>query len=62
MHCVTAIPPAVLLHLDALAIIDLVLLGDVVPSLALLTSQRHLNPLFIPSQWEPFILRAKLFE
>ena len=47
MHRVDLVPTAVLLHLDALTIIDLVFLGDVVTTLALLASQRHLNTLFV---------------
>src|SRR5436190_1751142 len=42
---VLAVEAAVLLHLDALAVVRLVLHGDVVPPLALLARQRHLDPL-----------------
>src|SRR4026208_1450780 len=44
---VLAVPAAVLLHLDALAVVDLALHRDVVPPLADLTSQRDLDPLLI---------------
>src|SRR5437868_3011440 len=42
---VLAIPPAVLLHLDALAVVLLVLHGDVVAALAVLAGQRDLHSL-----------------
>ncbi len=45
---VLAIKPAVLLHLDALTVVDLVLHRDVVTPLAVLAREGHLNPLFIP--------------
>ena len=45
---VLTIKPAVLLHLDAFAVIDLVLHRDVVTPLAVLAREGHLYPLFIP--------------
>src|SRR5437660_10313991 len=42
---VAAVPAAVLLHLDAFAIVGAVLHRDVVPSLADLARQRHLHSL-----------------
>mgnify|MGYP006949112520 CR=1 FL=1 len=45
---VLAIEPAVLLHLDALTVVDLVLHRDVVTPLALLAREGHLDALFIP--------------
>src|SRR5262249_2736452 len=42
---VLAVEAAVLLHLDALAVVRLVLHGDVVPPLALLACQRDCLPL-----------------
>ena len=45
---VLAIEPAVLLHLDALTVVDLVLHRDVVTPFAVLAREGHLYPLFIP--------------
>ena len=42
-----ALPSAVLVHLDALTVIELVLHRDVIAPLALLTRQRHLHALFV---------------
>src|SRR5204863_3036648 len=42
---VALVPAAVLLHLDALAVVHLALDRDVVPPLALLASKRHLHTL-----------------
>ena len=44
---VAAVPAAVLLHLDALTVVDLALHRDVVPPLALLAGQRDLDPLVV---------------
>ena len=44
---VLAVPPAELLHLDPLAVVELVLGGDVVPSFALLAGQGDLDALVI---------------
>jgi hypothetical protein len=47
VHSVLAVPSTELLHLDALTVIELVLLRDVVASLAVLAGQSHLDPLFV---------------
>ena len=44
---VTTLPLAILLHLDALAVVDLVLGRDVVPTLAVLALERDLDPLLV---------------
>ena len=44
-RCVLAVPAAVLLHLDALAVVDLVLDRDVVPPLAVFAGEGDLDPL-----------------
>src|SRR6267143_3878186 len=48
VKCMRAVPAAVLLHLDALAVVLLVLHGDVVAPLALLAGQRDLDALLVP--------------
>src|SRR5207247_6487721 len=48
VKCMRAVPPAVLLHLDALAVVLLVLHRDVVAPLALLAGQRDLDALLVP--------------
>lgn len=57
MQRVGAVPAAVLLHLDAFTIVDLVFHRDVVAPLALLTRQRHLNALFVFSHLSISFLR-----
>ena len=47
MGGVRSLPTAVLLHLDALAIVDLVLSGHVISPFADLTSQGHDDALFV---------------
>jgi hypothetical protein len=54
-----AIPPAELLHLDPLAIVQLVLGGDVVPSLAYLARQRDLHPFLVLRHARSFFLTAR---
>src|SRR5262249_18741044 len=44
---VALVPAAVLLHLDALAVVDLALHRDVVPPLAVLAGERHLDALVV---------------
>ena len=47
MVCVGTVPLTELLHLDTFAVIHLVLLGDVVASLALLAGQDDLDALLV---------------
>src|SRR4026209_1125543 len=59
MHRVLAVPPAVLLHLDALAVVHPVLLGDVVaaPAEGALEGDRH--PLLVGlgcHRWAPYLM------
>src|SRR5207302_4119626 len=51
MQGMGAVPLAVLLHLDAVAVVLLVLGGDVVAPLADLARQRDLYSLVAPSHW-----------
>src|SRR4029077_17030578 len=51
---VSVVPPAVLLHLDPLAVVQLVLGGDVVAALAQLTRQRDLYSLLV--LWHELLL------
>src|SRR6185436_7868669 len=44
---VALVPAAVLVHLDALAVVDLALHRDVVAALALLARERDLHPLLV---------------
>jgi len=44
---VHAVPAAILLHFNTLTVVNLVLLRDVVASLALLAGQRDLDALFV---------------
>mgnify|MGYP001798971639 CR=1 FL=1 len=45
MRRVGMVEGAVLLHLDPLTVVVLVLLGDVVPTLAVFAGEGHLDPL-----------------
>ena len=47
MECVLAVERTKLLHLDALAVVELVFCRDVVPTLAVLTLQGHLDSFLI---------------
>ena len=47
MEGVTAVKPAELVHLDALAVVHLVLRGDVVTTLAVLALESYLHTLFV---------------
>jgi len=58
MHGVDSVPPAVLLHLDALTIVHLVLLGDVVTTLALFARQSDVDALFVLCHENAFRTRS----
>lgn len=47
MQGVNSIPATVFLHLNTFAVVDLVLLRNVITTLALLTSQSDLDSLFV---------------
>src|SRR5439155_7254504 len=53
---VLPVPAAVLLHLDPVAVVLLVLGGDVVAPLADLAGQRDLDSLIAPGHWNPLLL------